>query len=166
MSKYVWKFDVVNRPSKEKDGITNAFQDFTLKGTVAGDVIPVGSITKSRGNASYVALNLEGDRVGVFDTRSKAAHALRKFRVGKLAAAVTETTETVTETTETDAGGDGPVEAVEAARTVALDEAPAVLGITLGEMMGKIQSGEIKTTENDDGAKLVIIEEDLGGEAA
>lgn len=163
--KYVWKFDVVNRPSKEKDGITNAFQDFTLKGTVAGDVIPVGSIVKSRGNASYVALNLEGDRVGVFDTRSKAAHALRKFRVGNLPAAVTETTETVTETTETDSGSE-TVEAVEAVRTVALDEAPAVLGITLGEMMSKIQAGEIKTTENDDGAKLVVIEEDLGGEAA
>lgn len=163
--KYVWKFDVVNRPSKEKDGITNASQDFTLKGTVAGDVIPVGSIVKSRGNASYVALNLEDDRVGVFDTRSKAAHALRKHRVAKLTATTAPVTET-TETTETDAGGDGPVETTETTtRKVALDEAPAILGITLGEMMGKIQSGEIKTTENDDGAKLVVIE-DLGGEAA
>lgn len=166
--KYVWKFSVVNRPSKEKDGITNAFQDFTLKGTVAGDVIPVGSIVKSRGNASYVALNLDGDRVGVFETRSKAAHALRKHRVAK--ATATETTETVTETTETtetDETGSESVEAVETTtRTVALDDAPAILGITLGEMMGKIQAGEIKTTENDDGAKLVVIEEDLGGEAA
>ncbi len=162
--KYVWKFDVVNRPSKEKDGITNASQDFTLKGTVAGDVIPVGSIVKSRGNASYDALNLEDVSVGVFDTRSKAAHALRKHRVGNLPAAVAETTETVTETTETDSGSE-PVEAVETVRTVALDKAPDVLGITLGELMGKIQAGEIKTTENDDGAKLVVIE-DLGGEAA
>ena len=162
--KYVWKFDVVNRPSKEKDGITLASQDFTLKGTVAGDVIPVGSIVKSRGNASYVALNLDGDRVGVFDTRSKAAHALRKHRVAKLAVTTAPVTET-TETTETAAAVDGPVEAVEAVRTVALDEAPAILGMTLGEMMGKIQAGEIKTTENDDGAKLVVIE-DLGGEAA
>ncbi len=162
--KYVWKFDVVNRPSKEKDGITNASQDFTLKGTVAGDVIPVGSIVKSRGNASYVALNLDADRVGVFDTRSKAAHALRKHRVAKLTATTAPVTET-TETTETDAGGDGPVEAVETVRTVALDEAPAILGITLGALMGKIQAGEIKTVENDDGAKQVVIE-DLGGEAA
>lgn len=163
--KYVWKFSVVNRPSKEKDGITNAFQDFTLKGTVAGDVIPVGSIVKSRGNASYVALNLDGDRVGAFDTRSKAAHALRKHRVAK--ATATETTETVTETTETDETGSESVEAAATTtRTVALDDAPAILGITLGEMMGKIQAGEIKTTEDDAGAKQVVIEEDLGGEAA
>lgn len=164
--KYVWKFDVLNRPSKDKDGITNAFQDFTLKGTVAGDVIAVGSIVKSRGDASYVALNMEGDLVGTFNTRSKAAHALRKFRVGNLPASVVETTETVAETTETDSG-DETVETTETTtRTVALDDAPAILGITLGEMMGKIQSGEIKTTETNDGAKLVVIEEDLGGEAA
>ncbi len=124
-------------------------------------MIPVGSIVKSRGNASYVALNLDEDRVGEFDTRSKAAHALRKHRVAK--ATATETTET-TETAETDSGSE-PVEAVAPVRTVALDEAPAILGITLGEMMGKIQAGEIKTTENGDGAKLVVIE-DLGGEAA
>ncbi len=112
MSKYVWKFDVVNRPSKEKDGITNVSQDFTLKGTVAGEVIAVGSVVKSRGNASYVALNLDGDRVGVFDTRSKAAHALRKHRVAK-ATVVTETvveaeaTETVVEPDTTSSDGEG-----------------------------------------------------------
>ena len=119
MSKYVWKFDVVNRPSKEKDGITNVSQDFTLKGTVAGEVIAVGSVVKSRGNASYVALNLDGDRVGVFDTRSKAAHALRKHRVAKATVATEtvvepEATEPVVETepvaeteaTEGDLGGE------------------------------------------------------------
>lgn len=164
--KYVWKFDVKNRPSKDKDGITWVSQDFSVSSGDAGDVVPVGSITKSRGNASYVALNVAGDRVGVFETRSKAAHALRKHRVANLSttdAAVeaddAEATETV-EVVET-------VETVETTtRTVALDDAPAILGITLGEMMGKIDAGEIKTTENDDGAKLVVIEEDLGGEAA
>lgn len=89
--KYVWKFDVVNRPSKEKAGITKAFQDFTLKGEVTGDVVPVGSIVKTRGSASYVALDLDENRVGVFDTRSKAAHALRKHRVASATTAVTET---------------------------------------------------------------------------
>lgn len=162
--KYVWKFDVANRPSKDKDGITNAFQDFTLKGTVAGDVIPVGSIVKSRGNASYDALNLDGDRVGVFDTRSKAAHALRKHRVAKATATTDTTAETTTETVDSD---DKSAETVEVAtRTVALDDAPAILGITLGDMMSKIQTGEIKTTENADGVKQVVIEDDLGGEAA
>lgn len=123
MSKYVWKFDVQNRPTKEKDGVTKVSQDFTLKGEVAGEVIEVGSITKSRGNATYVALDLAGDDVGVFDTRSKAAHALRKLRVANAAkvAAPTETTdesepegepeiveptEAETETTETDLGGE------------------------------------------------------------
>ena len=84
--KYAWKFDVVNRPSKEKDGLTNVSQDFSISSGDAGDVIPVGSIVKSRGNASYVALDMDGDRVGVFETRSKAAHALRKHRVANLAA--------------------------------------------------------------------------------
>lgn len=117
--KYVWKFDVVNRPSKEKDGVTNVSQDFTLKGTVDGEVIAVGSVVKSRGNASYVALDLDGTRVDVFTTRSKAAHALRKHRVAKATVttepAVVEpvTTETVTveaddvgETTAEELGGE------------------------------------------------------------
>ena len=82
--RYVWKFNVQNRPSKEKDGITNVSQDFTLKDTVSGDVIPVGSIIKSRGNASYVALDLGGARIGEYKTRSQAAHALRKLRVANL----------------------------------------------------------------------------------
>ena len=84
--KYAWKFDVKNRPTKDKDGLTNVSQDFTISD---GELTPVGSIVKSRGNASYVALNMDGDRVGVFETRSKAAHALRKHRVANLAAVET-----------------------------------------------------------------------------
>ncbi|KKM06009.1 hypothetical protein LCGC14_1748380 [marine sediment metagenome] len=113
--KYGWKFDVVNRPSKEKDGITNVSQDFSISSGDAGDVVPVGSIVKSRGNASYVALNLSGDRIGVFNTRSQAAHALRKHRVAN-AAAATETIEgepeiiepatEETESTDKDLGGE------------------------------------------------------------
>jgi len=106
MKKYVWKFDVVNRPSKEKDGITNVSQDFTLKGTVAGEVIAVGSVVKSRGNASYVALDLVGTRVGVFDTRSQAAHALRKHRVTKATETVTVEADDVGETTAEELGGE------------------------------------------------------------
>ena len=105
--KYVWKFDVVNRPSKEKDGVTNVSQDFTLKGTVDGEVIAVGSVVKSRGNASYVSLDLDGTRVGEFNTRSKAAHALRKHRVAKATVttepAVVEPETTEAETTEAEA---------------------------------------------------------------
>ncbi len=84
--KYAWKFDVQNRPSKEKDGLTNVSQDFSISSGDAGDVVPVGSIVKSRGNASYVALDLNDARVGVYETRSKAAHALRKHRVANLTA--------------------------------------------------------------------------------
>lgn len=102
--KYAWKFDVANRPSKEKDGLTNVSQDFTLKGTVEGEIIPVGSIVKSRGNASYVALNMDGDRVGVFETRSKAAHALRKHRVANL---VADATDAVVAATDADAAVEG-----------------------------------------------------------
>ena len=159
--KYVWTFDVVNRPSKEKDGVTNVSQDFSISSGDAGDVVPVGSVTKPRGNASYVALNVAGDSVGTFDTRSKAAHALRKYRVANLTA-----TDAAVEADDTDAGEGETDETTETTtRTVALDEAPEVLGITLGELTGKIQSGELKTIENDDGAKQVVIE-DLGGEAA
>ena len=106
--KYVWKFEVINRPSKDKDGVTNVSQDFTLKGTVAGEVIAVGSVVKSRGNASYVALNLDGDRVGVYVTRSKAAHALRQHRVAKATETVTEpeiTEPDTAESPEDDLGG-------------------------------------------------------------
>lgn len=93
--KYAWKFDVQNRPSKEKDGLTNVSQDFSISSGDAGDVVPVGSIVKSRGNASYVALDLNDARVGVFETRSKAAHALRKHRVANLAAAADAVAEAV-----------------------------------------------------------------------
>ncbi len=160
--KYVWKFDVKNRPSKEKDGVTWVSQDFSISSGDAGDVVPVGSIVKSRGNASYVALDLDENRVGVFDTRSKAAHALRKHRVSTLSDvnAAVEANAAVAEVK-----ADDVATAETTTRTVALDEAPAILGITLGEMMGKINDGEIKTIESDDGAKLVVIE-DLGGEAA
>lgn len=111
--KYAWKFDVQNRPSKEKDGLTNVSQDFSISSGDAGDVVPVGSIVKSRGNASYVALDLGGNRVGVFETRSKAAHALRKHRVANLAAAADAVTEAVVAETAADAAVEGEPEIVE-----------------------------------------------------
>lgn len=124
--KYVWKFDVVNRPSKEKDGVTNVSQDFSISSGDAGDMVPVGSIVKSRGNASYVALNLDGDRVGVFVTRSKAAHALRKHRVANLTTAdvAAETPEVATESAA-DAASEGEpeiIETVESSETESTDE--------------------------------------------
>ncbi len=91
--KYVWKFDVQNRPTKDKDGITWVSQDFSKGSGDAGDVVPVGSVVKSRGNASYVALTVSGDRIGEYTTRSQAAHALRRHRVANETA-----TETATET--------------------------------------------------------------------
>lgn len=108
--KYVWKFDVQNRPTKEKDGITFVSQDFSGDTGDAGDVVPVGSVVKSRGNASYVALNVAGDRIGEFTTRSQAAHALRRNRV---AAETTATEPVIIETTDVEevADEDGGVEA-------------------------------------------------------
>jgi len=108
--KYVWKFEVVNRPSKETVGVTNVSQDFTVSG---GKLVAVGSITKARGEANYVALNLTGATVGEYSTRSKAAHALRQHRVANATVTV-ETTEpeivepatTEPESDEGDLGGE------------------------------------------------------------
>ncbi len=106
--KYVWKFDVQNRPTKDKDGITFVSQDFSKGTGDAGDVVPVGSVIKSRGDASYDALNVSGDSIGVYETRSRAAHALRRHRVAN-ETAVTETvvveTADVEETTAEAIGG-------------------------------------------------------------
>lgn len=119
MSKYVWKFDVQNRPTKEKDGVTKVSQDFTLKGEVAGEVIEVGSITKSRGAAEYVATAVNGADVGTFDTRSKAAHALRRLRVANAAkvAAPTETETTEPTEAETETTDEGEPEIAETTET-------------------------------------------------
>lgn len=143
--KYDWNFDVVNRPSNEKDGVTKVSQDFTLGGKVAGEIILVGTIVKSRGTAIYSATAVDGFDVGSFDTRSQAAHALRKYRVATATKAPTKTKKAV--------------------RTVSLTEAPKVLGITIAEVIAKIDSGELKTVETEGKPREVIIDE-LGGEAA
>lgn len=107
--KYSWKFGVTNRPSKEKPGVTVVSQDFSISSGDAGDVIPVGVITKARGTAEYVATAVDGADIGTFDTRSKAAHALRKHRVANLTVA-----EVATEVAA-DAAAEGEPEIVEPA---------------------------------------------------
>lgn len=124
--KYAWKFTVVNRPSKEKKGVTNVSQDFSISSGDAGDVIPIGSIVKSRGAASYVALDLAGDSVGEFKTRSRAAHALRKHRVTNLS-----TADVATET-----GGDVAVAADIAGETETVTVEPTDVEETSADDLG------------------------------
>lgn len=126
--KYAWKFDVINRPSKEKDGVTNVSQDFSISSGDAGDVVPVGSIVKSRGNASYVALDLNDARVGVYTTRSQAAHALRKHRVANLT----------------------PVDAAAEATADAAAEATAEVAVDAETETVTIEAADVEETSTDD----------------
>ena len=114
--KYVWKFDVTNRPSKEKAGVTVVSQDFSIS---SGDVVPVGVIMKARGTAEYVATAVDGASVGTFETRSKAAHALRKHRVANLTTADVATESAADVATE---GEPEIIETAESSETESTDE--------------------------------------------
>lgn len=143
-----FEFEVVNRPSKGTTGITKVI-DVTYGRNGAKDVKEhIGNIHKDRGVSEYTALTIKGltgTVVGTYDTRSSAAYAILKETRGVIRK---ESTSVAV-----------PEENV---RTVQLAEASDILGISIGEMIGKIQSGDIQTMDNPDGGpRLVIIDDEV-----